>query len=372
MISNIPARIGIHVKDVDTPCLLIDLDAYERNIKRMATFMSDNGLRHRAHAKTHKSADIARDQMNAGAVGVCCQKVSEAEALVHAGVPDVLVSNEVINPNMVERLAAMATQAKVMVCVDDIDNIDALSAAAVRYSAEIGVLVEIDVGAGRCGVAPGKAALPLAKKIDSAKNLTFKGLQAYHGKAQHTHDYNKRKAAIDDAVEQVRTTMDLLAQSGLGCEIIGGAGTGTYAFEGTSGVYNELQCGSYIFMDAAYLRVQKKDGNTIDTFENSLFIYTTVTSKTKREKAICDAGLKAQSMDSGVAVVHGRDDIEYIDASDEHGIISDPENHLKLGEKLLLIPGHCDPTVNIHDYYVGVRNDLVERILPVTARGMCL
>lgn len=372
MAFNIAAEVGTRIEDIDTPCLLVDLDAYERNVERMARFMKDNALRHRAHAKTHKSADISRDQMNAGAVGVCCQKVSEAESLVHAGVPDVLVSNQVINPNMIERLAAMATQARVMVCVDDSDNIDDISVAAVRYNAEIGVLVEVDVGAGRCGVAPGEDAVPLAKKIDTAANLTFKGLQAYQGKAQHVHDYDERKAAIDKAIEQVRNTVELIEQAGLKCELVAGAGTGTYAFEGTSGVYNELQCGSYVFMDADYQRVQKQDGGIIDDFENSLFIYTTVMSKTKKEKAICDAGLKAQSVDSGVAVIYGRDDIEYIGASDEHGVISDPDNKAKLGEKLRLVPGHCDPTVNIYDHYIGVRNGVVERIMPVTGRGMCL
>jgi 3-hydroxy-D-aspartate aldolase len=366
------ANIGTRIEDIDTPCLLVDLDAYERNLERMAQFMEDHGLRHRAHAKNHKCAVIAHDQMAAGAVGVCCQKVSEAEALVNAGVPDVLVSNEVINPHMIDHLAAMAAQARVMVCVDDLGNIDDISAAAQRYNAEIGVMVEIDCGAGRCGVAPGEDAVPLAKKADAAANLYFAGLQAYQGKAQHVHDYDERKAQIDKAVEQVRDTVNLIEAAGLQCKYVDGAGTGTFHFEGTSGVYNELQCGSYIFMDADYQRVQKQDGGIIDEFENSLFIYTTVMSKTKIEKAICDAGLKAQSVDSGVAVVYGRDDIEYIGASDEHGVISDPDNHLKLGEKLHLVPGHCDPTVNIYDNLIGVRNGVVERIMPVTARGMCL
>src|SRR5699024_7051651 len=174
------------------------------------------------------------------------------------------------------------------------------------------------------------------------------------------------------AVEQVKDTVNQLAEAGLECELVDGAGTGTFTFEGTSGVYNELQCGSYIFMDADYQRVQKQDGGIIDDFDNSLFIYTTVMSKTKKEKAICDAGLKAQSVDSGVAVVYGRDDIEYVGASDEHGVISDPDNKLKLGEKLYLVPGHCDPTVNIYDNLIGIRNGVVERIMPVTARGMCL
>ncbi|MDA3922858.1 MAG: alanine racemase [Salinisphaera sp.] len=210
MLSNIPATIGTRMEDIDTPCLLIDLDCYERNLDRMAKFIKDNGLRHRAHAKTHKSADIAHDQIARGAVGVCCQKVSEAEALMHGGVRDLLVSNQVINPHMINRLAAMATQARVLVCCDDIDNVDDLNAAAVRYNVTLEVLVEIDVGAGRCGVQPGAPAVPLAEKIHAASNLKFAGLQAYQGKAQHVHDYNERKAKIDAAVEMVRDTIDRL------------------------------------------------------------------------------------------------------------------------------------------------------------------
>ena len=369
---NIPADVGAGIEAIDTPCLLIDLDAYERNIQRMARFTRDHDLRHRAHAKTHKSADIAHDQMAAGAVGVCCQKVSEAEALVHGGVRDVLVSNEVVNPHMIERLAAMARQARVLVCADDAANVDALAAAAARYDARLEVLVEIDVGAGRCGVAPGAPAVALAERIDAAPHLAFAGLQAYEGKAQHVHDFNERRARIDEAIARTRDTVERLEQAGLACDIVGGAGTGTYAFEGGSGVYNELQCGSYIFMDADYQRIAMADGRPIDDFENSLFLYTTVMSKTKADKAICDAGLKAQSVDSGPAVVFGRDDIEYIGASDEHGVIRDPDNVLRLGDKLRLVPGHCDPTVNIHDWYVGVRGGVVERLLPVTARGLCL
>ncbi len=372
MSTNVPALVGTALDDVITPCLVIDLDAFERNIQRMARYIDKQGLRLRAHAKTHKSANIALLQIASGAVGVCCQKVSEAEALVNGGVRDVLVSNQVVNPRMIERLAALARQARVLVCVDDLHNIDAIDAAALRYGSRIEVLVEIDVGAGRCGVEPGEAAVPLARRIAGSECLRFAGLQAYQGKAQHVRDYAERKAAIDTAISRVSGTVERLREEGLDCDIVAGAGTGTYRFEGGSHVYNELQCGSYVFMDADYGRIRMEDGRAIDEFEHSLFIYTTVMSKTKAEKAICDAGLKAQSVDSGVAVVYGRDDIEYIGASDEHGVISDPDNRLRLGEKLRLVPGHCDPTVNIYDWFVGVRNGRVECLWPVTARGMSL
>ncbi len=371
MIANIPARAGMAVAEVDTPSLLIDLDAYERNVERMACCVADAGLRLRPHAKTHKSVDIANHQIARGAVGICCQKVSEAEVMVRGGVGDVLISNQVVTPRKIVRLAVLATRARVLVCVDDAGNIDELSAAAQRHRARIEVLVELDVGAGRCGVRPGEPALSLARRGAAAGGLTFAGLQAYQGKAQHVRDFAERKALVDEAIAQVAHTVALLKVEGLDCDIVTGAGTGTYRFEAASSVYNELQCGSYIFMDADYQRVRMENGRGIDEFENSLFIYTTIMSKAKPERAVCDAGLKAQSVDSGLPVIFGRQDVEYVQASDEHGVISDPDNRLRLGEKLYLVPGHCDPTVNVHDWYVGVRNGRVEAVWPVSARGMC-
>jgi 3-hydroxy-D-aspartate aldolase len=368
---NVPASVGMALEDVSTPALIIDLDAFERNVRRMGDFIDEKGIRHRAHAKTHKSADIALYQIeHGGACGVCCQKVSEAEALVAGGVKDVLVSNQVVDPKKIDRLAQMVRNARVLVCVDDLGNVDDLSAAAVKHGTTIECLVEIDCGAGRCGVAWGKPVVEIARKIATSDGLKFSGLQAYQGAAQHVHDFKERKAKIEAAVKQVADTVEMLAAEELECDIVGGAGTGTYYFEGSSGVYNEMQCGSYIFMDADYQRVKDNKGNVISDFENSLFIWTSVMSHTKTDKAICDAGLKAQSVDSGLPVIFGRDDVEYISCSDEHGVISDPGNVLKLNDKLKLIPGHCDPTCNVYDWYVGYRNGTVECLWPVTARGM--
>lgn len=373
MTINVPATVGMAIEDVDTPCLLIDLDTFERNVEIMGKFTKEKGLRLRAHAKTHKSSDIAIYQIEkGGACGVCCQKVSEAEALVSGGVRDVLISNQVAAPKKIERLAALALRARILVCVDDLGNIGDLSAAVESNNAIIECLVEIEVGGDRCGVEPGEPAVRLAKAVDAAPGLTFSGLQAYQGNAQHVHDFTERKALIEAAVSDVARTVDMLKAEGLDCDIVGGAGTGTYYFEGASGVYNELQCGSYIFMDADYQRVLDETGKGIGEFENSLFIYTSVMSKAKVDKAVCDAGLKVQSVDSGLPVIFGRDDVTYLAASDEHGVIDDPGNVLKLNEKLKLIPGHCDPTVNLHDWFVCVRNGRVETLWPVTARGMCL
>jgi len=370
---NVPAEPGMDLADVSTPALIVDLDAFEKNVQVMRSFMEQAGVRHRAHAKTHKSADIALYQIEqGGACGVCCQKVSEAEALVSGGIRDVLVSNQVVDPKKIDRLAQLAKKARVLVCVDDLGNVDDLSAAAVRHAVTLECLVEIDCGAGRCGVQWGQPVVEIASKINSCDGLRFSGIQAYQGAAQHVHDFETRKGQIEAAVKQVADTIEMLDSEGLECDIVGGAGTGSYYFEGASGVYNEMQCGSYVFMDADYQRVLDDHGQNISEFKNSLFIWTSVMSKTKADKAICDAGLKAQSVDSGLPVIFGRDDVEYVKCSDEHGVIADPGNVLRLNDKLKLIPGHCDPTCNVYDWYVGIRNDKVECLWPVTARGMAL
>ncbi len=367
---DVAAEIGMPIDEVATPALIIDLDQFEQNVATLKDFIEAKGLRLRAHAKTHKSADIARYQMtNGGACGVCCQKVSEAQALVAAGIGDVLVSNQVVDKRQIGHLAEMAKSARVMVCVDDAGNIDDLAAAATAAGVEIGCLVEIDVGAGRCGVRPGAEATVLAGRIAQARGLRFAGLQAYQGSAQHKLEYETRKGLIDQAIAKVRETVDMLEAEGLGCEIVAGAGTGTFQMEAASGLYNELQCGSYVFMDADYQRILDESGEPISMFGNSLFILSTVMSKTRPGFAVCDAGLKAQSADSGLPRVHQPDGVMYAKWSDEHGVIEDPEDKLKLSDKVWLVPAHCDPTCNLYDTYVGVRGGKVECLWPVTARG---
>ncbi len=371
MAQAAPARIGDPLEDVDTPALLIDLDAFERNLDRMAAFCAEAGLRLRPHAKTHKSAHIARLQMDRGAVGLCCQKVSEAEALVQGGVPDVVISNQVVGRHKLDRLSALARHAKVAVCADDADNVFDLNAAAGQVGVVMDVFVEIDVGAGRCGVQPGKPALALAAQVAGQRNLRFAGLQAYHGSAQHIRDRAERKAAIDAAGEMTSETVDLLADNGLDCAIVAGAGTGTYDLHVNGGPWNELQCGSYVFMDADYGRNLMADGRAFDTFDNALFVYATVMSKTRDDRCVIDAGHKALGNDQGFPQVLDLPEVTYSGPSDEHGTLdlSEARQALKLGDKIKLIPGHCDPTVNLYDWYVGVRDGRVEALWPVTARG---
>jgi 3-hydroxy-D-aspartate aldolase len=370
---DIPALPGMDEADIQTPCLILDLDALERNIVKMGDYAKAHGMRHRVHGKMHKSVDVAKLQERlGGSVGVCCQKVSEAEVFARGGIKDVLVSNQVRDPAKIDRLARLPKLgARTIVCVDMPDNVADLSAAAMKHGTTIECLVEIDCGAGRCGVKTTPEVVTLANAIAAAPGLKFAGIQAYQGAMQHMDSYDDRKAKIDLAVAQVKDAVDALKALGITCEIVGGGGTGSYYFESASGVYNELQCGSYAFMDADYGRILDKDGKRIDQgeWENALFILTSVMSHAKADKAIVDAGLKAQSVDSGLPVVFGRTDVKYVKCSDEHGVVEDPQGALKVNDKLKLVPGHCDPTCNVHDWYVGVRNGKVESVWPVSARG---
>ncbi len=374
MTTRPPADVGMPLEAVDTPALLLDLDAFEKNIARLVGAVSGKSVRLRPHAKSHKCPVIALRQMASGAVGVCCQKVSEAEAMVYGGVPDVLVSNEIVGSPKIARLVTLAKQARVAACVDDASNVAALNDAATAFGVRLPVLVEVNVGANRCGVEPGEPALALAKQIAASTGLRFAGLQAYHGAAQHLREYAKRKEAIEVAGEKTRRTVELLRRHGLVCETVSGAGTGTYEFEATSGIWNELQAGSYIFMDADYLKNLKPDETPGSEFFPSLFVCATVMSRPTKDRAVLDAGLKALSVDSGMPSVAGMGDVEYIRASDEHGKLTlhDPGRALPLGSKVRLIPGHCDPTVNMYDWYVCYRNNRVEALWPITARGAVL
>lgn len=362
-------RVGEDLASLETPCLILDLDQFEKNLELARASLKDSGVALRPHAKSHKCPEIARRQIGLGAVGVCCQKVSEAEVFVEAGISDVMVSNQVVGAKKISRLVALAKQAAVSVAVDNADNARDLHAAAIDAGVKLDVFIEIEVGMNRCGIAPGAPALELARVIHGLWGLRLCGLQAYHGAAQHWRTLAERKTAIGKAVELARQTRALIEQDGIACPRITGAGTGSYLLEAQSGVYNEVQPGSYVFMDVDYGK-NDWDHSGMPPFGQSLFVLTSVMSASREGHAVCDAGLKASSVDSGLPVVADRKDVEYARASDEHGVLKlAPGVRLALGEKLKLIPGHCDPTVNLYDEIVCIRKSKVESIWPISARG---
>jgi D-serine deaminase-like pyridoxal phosphate-dependent protein len=367
MSQSPPARAGDPATAIDTPALVLDLPAFERNLDRMA--QATQGVRLRPHAKAHKCPDVARLQMARGAVGVCCQKTDEAAAFVRAGVTDVLVTNEVVAPAKIERLAGLARDATVGVLVDDAANVTALDDAAAAAGTRLDVYVEVDVGAHRCGVAPGEPVRDLARQVAASRALRLRGLHAYHGGAQHLRAPAERRAATAWAAALAARSRAMLEEAGLSCEIVTGAGTGTWQHERDSGVWNELQPGSYPFMDADYGR--NALAPTEIAFEQSLFVVAGVMSVPAPGRAVVDAGLKAFAFDSGLPVVHARAETSYVKASDEHGVLELRAGATPLApnDRVSLIPGHCDPTFNLYDWVVGVRDGRVACVWSIAARG---
>jgi D-serine deaminase-like pyridoxal phosphate-dependent protein len=377
------ALVGQAVDAIDTPALVVDLDAVQRNLARMAEFCRKHHVRWRAHAKMHKSAAIARLQVEAGAAGVCVQKTAEAEAMAAGGIRDIYISNEVIAPHKLERVAALARRlvqenGKLAIAVDSLEGVQRLAHAlgGAADGSLVDVFIEIDVGQHRCGVQPGEAAVALAVEIRKHPALRFAGLQAYHGKAQHLRGAQERRDAIAVVVDDVLYTRGMIEAQGIPVDLVTGAGTGTMVCEAASGVFGELQPGSFLFMDADYA------GNERDAaqphFEHALFVKTQVISSLQGH-AVCDAGHKSHAIDSGLPKVHAIDaehELEYANGGDEHGILRPTRAGQRvphIGQFLWLIPGHCDPTVNLHDHMIGVRGGLqkgtVERIIRVDARG---
>ena len=377
---------GQPVAAIDTPALVVDLDAMQRNLHRMAEFTQKHNLRWRPHAKMHKSSAIAKLQLQAGAVGVCVQKTSEAEAMAAGGVNDIYISNEVVAPAKLARVAELAYQlaaerGQLAIAVDSIEGIRRLANAMndrrrTGEAAIIDVFVEIDVGQGRCGVRPGRLAAELALEIRRHPALRFAGLQAYHGKAQHLRSAQARRDAVATVAQDVQFTRKMIEAEGQSVPLVTGAGTGSFANEAASGVFGELQAGSFLFMDADYAANERDPAQP--QFEHALFVKAQVMSSGLLH-AVCDAGHKSHAIDSGLPTVLVREptgELEYLNGGDEHGILKPTGGNQRvprLDETVWLIPGHCDPTVNLHNLMIGVTGGLeqgrVDKVIRVDARG---
>ena len=363
MTQRIPARVGDAIDAIETPALVLELDAFERNLDAMARGTA--GIRLRPHAKSHKCVAVARHQLARGAVGVCCQKTDEALAFVDGGIGDVLVTNQVIAPSKLARLADAAHRARIGLLVDHETGIVRAADAARAAGVTLDLYVEVDVGTHRCGVGAA-AAGDLAARITATAGVRFMGLHCYHGSAQHLRAPGERLHAIEAAASIAAEAKRAVEARGIECQIVTGAGTGTWQRERASGVWNELQPGSYPFMDVDYARNAPAPDDV--RFEQSLFVLATVTSVPASDRAVCDAGLKAFAFDSGPPVVHGSEGVRYAKASDEHGVLA-LDRPVQLGERVWLVPGHVDPTFNLYDWVVGVRRGRVESVWRVDARG---
>lgn len=356
---------------LNTPVLVIERDALQRNIEAMAAFARAKGLALRPHAKTHKSAEIAKLQLAAGALGVCCAKLGEAEALAAAGVGAILITSPVVTPQAIERLVALnARIPDLMQTVDHPDNVDALAAAAKAAGKKLTLIVDLDPGIHRTGVVSPEAAVALARAIADAETLDYAGVQFYCGVQQHIESYADRRAAIEERTAYLQSVIDQLAAAGLAPRIVTGGGTGTHHIDADLGAFNELQVGSYVFMDRQYADCDLR-GEGAAPFEPALFIDARIISANSPGMATLDSGFKSMSTDGGnPAIFAGAPaDAAFFFMGDEHAALIAPAHPFRIGDLVTLTPPHCDPTVNLYDAYHVVRDGTLIEIWPVTARG---
>lgn len=348
------------VKNLETPTLIVDMDALERNMRLAQDLANANGFALRPHYKSHKSADIARWQIDAGAKGITCAKLDEAWDLAEAGIEDILIANQIIDPAKLVRAASLAKCCHLVICVDNAENIDALEKAAALFDATVYVMVEYDIGMGRCGTRNFDDFISLAKRIDAQKHLVFEGIQAYAGQLSHEIDARPRAEGSMYYERELQQLKRRLLDAGLSVNQVSGASTGTIGLRGPDTVYTEVEVGTYLFMDTSYDQLQLP-------FENSLFLLTSVISLAGG-LIITDAGCKSLGMDQTPAVFREFPDAA-ISFSEEHSAIPAAGRKAKIGEQLHLIPGHSCTTINMHDFLYLTRGDKVVGKIPVTSRG---
>ena len=358
---------------LNTPVLVLDLDKLDRNIAALQALAAARGVALRPHAKTHKSVDIARRQIAAGAVGLCCAKIGEAEVLADGGITGLLITSPVSAPGAIERLAALAKRGiGLMAAIDNPAMVAPWQAALAAAGAMLDVVIDVDPGIRRTGVASPEAAVAVAEAIARSGNLVYRGVQYYCGAQQHIEEYAARRAAIVDRTDYLQTVIAALTEAGYQPEIVTGSGTGTHHIDLELGLFTELQAGSYVFMDKQYLDCDLADGPQ-PPFETSLSVDSRVVSANHEALVTIDAGFKSLSTDGGAAQVQRGAPPEtlFLFMGDEHAALVSPEigARLRPGDPVSLTVPHCDPTVNLYDHYHVVRGDTLVEIWPVSARG---
>jgi len=358
------------LSQLDTPVLLIDEGPFLRNMQRMQDIAVSAGIAYRPHAKAHKSAEIAKMQLDAGACGVCCAKLGEAEVLVSHEIKDILITTPVIGISKLTRMMQIANKARISVVVDNLDNVSEMAAVAQTCGVKPDIVIEVDVGQGRCGVAPGEATLDLVREVVATEWLNFKGLQGYQGSIQMLVPFTERDAAARKAVFMLTETADMIRKSGIRVDYLTGGGSGTTVTDATVKGLTELQPGGYLFMDSRYREVEWDDGNSIP-FEQSLTLLTSVISLPEPNRCILDMGLKAISSDGGPPMPQNLPEARFKFAGEEHSELSFGNRNcpLKLGDKVSFIPTHCDTTVNLYDRFIAFRGDEVVDVWNIAARG---
>jgi D-serine deaminase-like pyridoxal phosphate-dependent protein len=353
--------IGQPLDALDSPQLLLDLDIIDANLRRMFEAGKQRGVHVRTHFKSLKCGGLAQYIHARGGNTFLAAKINEAEVLADAGITDILIANQIVGPQKMQRLAQLAKRTQLRVCVDHMDNVEQLSPAMQAVGATLGVLIEIDIGMNRCGIPPGESAVPLARRIAKSAGLRFDGLQGYDGHLQLLPDANERRARCEQGLKELVATRRFLEQAGLEVPIVTGAGTGTWEFvAGYPGV-TEIQPGSFVLMDAIYHTVRPE-------FGCALSILATVIS-TRPEWYVLDAGSKAISKDFGMPIIRGKPEEKVTRLSEEHANVACDPVPVKVGDRREVIPAHCCATMNLHRQCIGVRQGKIEAVWPIEASG---
>jgi D-serine deaminase-like pyridoxal phosphate-dependent protein len=351
------------LSEIPTPALVLDIATLERNIQRMARFFAEGPCRLRPHFKAHKTPEIARRQLAAGScTGLTCATVSEAEVAA-AFCQDILIANEIVGPGKCDRVAALAARIHMTIAVDSAAGLDAIAAAATRVGAIVGVLIDVNVGQSRCGVASGDEVLRLAEHAKTARGVRLRGVMGYEGHLQPVRDRSEREKRTREAMFQLVAAAQLLRDNRFPCEIVSAGGTGTYDISGRLPGITEIQAGSYALMDSDYAELDLP-------FEQAFFVLGTVISRPDPGRCVADCGHKATSKDHGNPVVIGIEGATVTALNDEHVVIALPQGSgVTVGDRVKLRPSHTDPTVNLHDVFYAVEGDGVVDVWPITARG---
>lgn len=363
MVSNpYQPRKGMRYQELDTPCLLLDLDILESNIAKMAAFVSEGPTALRPHSKTHKCPVIAQKQIKAGAIGICCQKLGEAEVMCAHGIRDILITNQIVGSVKISRLMELAHMADVKVAVDDFSNVAALADTARAAGIQSGVVIEVDVGMGRCGVKPGEATVELAKFIEHTPGIKLRGLMGYEGHCVDLPDFQERQAKTRDANALLVKSKKTVENAGIEVGIVSAGSTGTYMITGRCPGITEIEAGSYVLMDTSYRKV-------VTDFDLSLTVLATVTSRPAGNVVTLDCGVKTLAGDYGTPEILGLPPVLSCGLSEEHStwVYRNNVDRMQVGDKVRVLPAHCCTTVNLHDYYYVIRGDCVVDIWPIAA-----
>ena len=348
------------IEGISTPALVVDEGIFWQNANEMKRLLEGRTLALRPHYKSHKCAEIAREQITNGAIGMTCAKLDEAKDLCDAGIEDILIANQIVDKKKIYDMAALAKNCRLTVCVDDEENINEIESAAEAFGSTVHCLIEYEIGMERCGVSSKEEVARLARVIMGYPHLAFDGIQAYAGHISHESSREQRASLTEANAQRIKELLEYLGEMGIEVKTLSGGSTGTSLIKADMGLYTELQAGSYLFMDSTYKELDLP-------FKNSLFILATVVSVNDRITVV-DAGVKSCGVDQGMPECVGFT-VSHIVASEEHLQLHNPSKRFKIGDKVMLVPGHCCSTVNLHDKIYFVKDGKVTRRLAVTARG---